>query len=123
MRFFFAICLNYCRQGPNQVQLGRHGIKSLYHEYWKEQQGSETRPTLLFTYNEEKPFHIDYSFGSDWFVQRMTSMTVGKAGDWLKLSDQNITGLQRFGMGLNLEGFTFPFDASRLAGQLKEELL
>ena len=37
--------------------------------------------------------------------------------------DQNITGLQRFGMGLNLEGFTFPFDASRLAGQLKEELL
>ena len=37
--------------------------------------------------------------------------------------DQNITGLQRFGMGINLEGFTFPFDASRLAGQLKEELL
>jgi len=53
----------------------------------------------------------------------MTSMTVGKAGDWLKLSDQNITGLQRFGMGLNLEGFTFPFDARRLADQLKEELL
>ena len=68
-------------------QLGRHGIKSLYHEFWKEQQGSETRPTLLFTYNEEKPFHIDYCFGSDWFVQRMTSITVGKAGDWLKLSD------------------------------------
>ena len=59
----------------------------VYHEFWKEQQGSETSPTLLFTYNEEKPFHIDYCFGSDWFVQRMTSMTVGKASDWLKLSD------------------------------------
>jgi exonuclease III len=68
-------------------ELELNGIKSLYHEYWKEQQGSETSPTLLFTYNVEKPFHIDYCFASNWFVQRLTSMTVGEANAWLELSD------------------------------------
>ena len=37
--------------------------------------------------------------------------------------DQNLPGLQRFGMGLDLAGFTFPFDARRLAEHVKEVLI
>ena len=67
--------------------LNEHGIKSMYHEHFSEQQGQESRATLFFTYNEDKPFHIDYCFASEWFGQRLRSMTVGAVKDWLEDSD------------------------------------
>ena len=81
--------------------------------------------THLETLNEEVMAHFDegiltnalatvlhYQFGIDFNALFLDEPV-----------DQNLLGLQRFGMGLNLEGFTFPFDARGLADQLKEELL
>ena len=67
--------------------LDEHGIKSAYHEHFAEEQGQESQATLFFTYNEEKPFHIDYCFASEWFCQRLRSMTLGESKDWLEDSD------------------------------------
>ena len=81
--------------------------------------------THLETLNEEDMAHFDegiltnalatvlhYQFGIDFNALFLDEPV-----------DQNLLGLQRFGVGLNLEGFTFPFDARGLADQLKEELL
>jgi exonuclease III len=67
--------------------LHEYGIKSAYHEHFAEEQGQESQATLFFTYNEEKPFHIDYCFASEWFCQRLRSMTLGESKDWLEDSD------------------------------------
>jgi len=67
--------------------LYEHGIKSAYHEHFAEEQGQESQATLFFTYNEEKPFHIDYCFASEWFCERLSTMSVGNPTEWLEDSD------------------------------------
>lgn len=44
------------------------GIESFYHKYTGEQQGKETNPTLFFQRKLERPYHIDYIFGSEKFT-------------------------------------------------------
>jgi exonuclease III len=63
------------------------GIESLYHKYWNEEQGKETQPTLFLQKNIEKPYHIDYVFGSMDFQNRLKKMELGKANRWLEISD------------------------------------
>lgn len=45
-------------------ELKEIGIKSLYHIYWNEKQGEESQPTFFLHRKIEKPYHIDYIFGS-----------------------------------------------------------
>ncbi|MDT7827045.1 endonuclease/exonuclease/phosphatase family protein [Pricia sp. S334] len=68
-------------------ELKKIGIESLYHKYWSEEQGKETRPTLFLQRNLLKPYHIDYVFGSKEFQNALKKMEVGDVNKWLKFSD------------------------------------
>ncbi len=63
------------------------GIESLYHKYWDEEQGQESRPTLFLQKNLEKPYHIDYVFGSIDFQNGLKKMEVGDVSQWIAVSD------------------------------------
>ncbi|MEA2008704.1 MAG: endonuclease/exonuclease/phosphatase family protein [Chloroflexota bacterium] len=63
------------------------GIKSLYHHYFQENFGQETQPTFYMYRKIEKPYHIDYCFGSTDFVDRLQFVKVGKYKTWHEWSD------------------------------------
>lgn len=62
-------------------------IYSLYHQFNEELQGKESHPTFYLHRKEEKPYHIDYVFGSKKFSNSLNSFEIGNIDDWLKLSD------------------------------------
>ncbi|WP_323755665.1 endonuclease/exonuclease/phosphatase family protein [Roseivirga sp.] len=68
-------------------QLNQTGIVSLYHEQYKEDQGSETRPTFFFRRKSERPYHIDYFFADREFSSRLKKLEVGEIHTWIELSD------------------------------------
>ncbi|MCA0237841.1 MAG: endonuclease/exonuclease/phosphatase family protein [Bacteroidetes bacterium] len=68
-------------------ELNELGIESIYHKWTGEQQGKESTPTLYFQRNISKPYHIDYIFGSKKFTEQTKKLEIGKADQWLKLSD------------------------------------
>lgn len=68
-------------------ELNEIGIESLYHNYWKEEQGIETKPTFFLHRKLEKPYHIDYVFGSTEFINGLKKMEFGEIDEWLKVSD------------------------------------
>jgi endonuclease/exonuclease/phosphatase family metal-dependent hydrolase len=61
------------------------GIRSLYHEFFNEDFGMETKPTFFMHHNHEKPYHIDYCFASS--VLEVSSVEVGNFSDWVMRSD------------------------------------
>lgn len=64
------------------------GLRSLYHEYFNEQHGEETRATYYQYRRPEMPYHIDYVFAHEARWDHSESrMTIGNAKYWLKLSD------------------------------------
>jgi exonuclease III len=63
------------------------GIESFYHLKSNENQGQESCPTLYFQKNTARTYHIDYIFGSKNYLNRIEKIEIGKAEDWLKLSD------------------------------------
>ncbi|MBE4909204.1 endonuclease/exonuclease/phosphatase family protein [Bacillus luteolus] len=67
--------------------LAKHDITSLYHQYFKEQHGEETKPTHYFRKEFASPFHIDFAFASQNFVNRLTKVEVGTYDKWIKHSD------------------------------------
>jgi len=68
--------------------LSDRGLYSTYHDYFGEEQGKESRPTLYHRKNPEKPYHVDYAFASaDLFSPKENSVTIGSMSDWLDLSD------------------------------------
>ena len=67
--------------------LKKDGIESLYHLVNNELQGKETTPTLYLQRKLEKPYHIDYIFGSEKWTSSITSCKVGKPSKWLVVSD------------------------------------
>ncbi|GAA5225463.1 endonuclease/exonuclease/phosphatase family protein [Membranihabitans marinus] len=69
------------------AELKEIGIESLYHYYWDEEQGSESNPTFYMHRKLEKPYHIDYAFGSKEFLTRLKTMQIGAENHWLKFSD------------------------------------
>lgn len=68
-------------------ELKELGIESLYHTFTGEKQGAETIPTLYFQRKLDRPYHIDYVFGSDIFSKSLKNFTVGHADIWLEISD------------------------------------
>jgi endonuclease/exonuclease/phosphatase family metal-dependent hydrolase len=60
-------------------------IKSVYHEFYNENFGKETTPTLFMYHKQDKPYHVDYCFASTDF--RVTDMEIGNFDDWIKKSD------------------------------------
>lgn len=68
-------------------ELKELGIESLYHKYTGETQGNETNPTLYFQKKLERPYHIDYVFGSQKFSTRLVKIEIGQVSKWLGISD------------------------------------
>ena len=68
-------------------ELSEIGIESLYHQHWNEEQGKESKPTFFLQKKSEKPYHIDYVFGSMDFQNRLKKMEVGNVNQWIKISD------------------------------------
>ena len=61
-------------------------IYSIYHKYFNEEHGEETRPTYFFHNKESKSFHIDYCFASLKLLSNI-SYSMGTYNEWIKLSD------------------------------------
>ena len=62
-------------------------IWSCYHAFFKEEHGSETRPTHFFWRDEERKFHIDYCLASSYFIDKIKSVEVPEYSTWIEFSD------------------------------------
>jgi exonuclease III len=61
-------------------------IESVYHLLNKEEHGKEKKPTFFLQKKIEKPYHIDYFFGSKNF-QNQIDFKVERYENWIKISD------------------------------------
>lgn len=68
-------------------ELAEINIKSLYHKYFNEIQGQETKPTFFLQRNPSKPYHIDYCLTSNEFTQSLNEVEVPKFDNWQHVSD------------------------------------
>jgi endonuclease/exonuclease/phosphatase family metal-dependent hydrolase len=71
------------------ADLEKAGIVSLYHTYFREDQGSETQPTFYLYRNQEKNYHIDYCFAPNHWLHKLKAVSVGPYADWRHLSDHS----------------------------------
>lgn len=62
-------------------------IKSLYHSYFNELQGCESKPTFFLQRNRAKSYHIDYIFAAEEIEKRMMNFEIADIEKWLKFSD------------------------------------
>ena len=62
-------------------------IRSLYHEYFNEEQGEEQCPTFYLQKNILKPYHIDYAFADKKTFDKIRSIEIGQKTEWLQWSD------------------------------------
>lgn len=69
--------------------LEQKGIHSVYHFRQKSEHGSEKHPTLFMYRHEDKPYHVDYCFASNDFLEKLSNVEVGKFGDWSGKSDHS----------------------------------
>jgi endonuclease/exonuclease/phosphatase family metal-dependent hydrolase len=67
--------------------LDQAGISSLYHSSNMVPHGTEDEATFFLYRNPEKPYHIDYIFGSNGFRDNLASIQIGDLGTWLQKSD------------------------------------
>ena len=68
-------------------ELAEVNITSLYHKYFKEQQGKETKPTFFLQRNISKAYHIDYCFSSKELAENLKNVDVQDFTNWSHLSD------------------------------------
>lgn len=68
-------------------ELEEIGIRSLYHEFFNEEQGKETTPTFFLQKNLNKKYHIDYAFADKSYVGKVKDMSIGSNAEWLPISD------------------------------------
>lgn len=64
-----------------------HQIYSLYHVHENINFGVEEHPTLFLYKKKEKPYHIDYCFGSESLIEEIKMVNIGDYNDWIGLSD------------------------------------
>ena len=62
-------------------------IRSLYHEFFNEEQGKEQCPTFYLQKNILKPFHIDYAFADKKTIDKIKNFEIGQKTEWLQWSD------------------------------------
>jgi exonuclease III len=62
-------------------------INSLYHCYFNEEQGKESKPTFFLQRNRTKPYHIDYIFASNEIEKSMSNFEVAYIEKWINYSD------------------------------------
>ena len=64
-------------------ELGELGLHSVYHRFFGEPLGAETRATYFHQRHEARPFHIDFCFLSDDLLERVTHVEVGTWATWV----------------------------------------
>lgn len=62
-------------------------IHSAYHYHLNQEQGKEQHPTFYLQRNQSKPYHIDYCFATDVFIEKIKYLNVGEFSEWITLSD------------------------------------
>ena len=62
-------------------------IRSLYHEFFNEEQGKEQHPTFYLQKNILKPYHIDYAFADRNTFSKIKKFEIGKKIEWSQWSD------------------------------------
>ena len=62
-------------------------IRSLYHEFFNEEQGKEQCPTFYLQKNILKPYHIDYAFADKKTIDKIKNFEIGQKTEWLQWSD------------------------------------
>lgn len=67
--------------------LDQLGCASVYHEYFTEAHGSETRPTYFHWWKEDHPFHIDYVFIPKKWLSRLENVEVASFAQCKGASD------------------------------------
>ncbi|MEO8532822.1 MAG: endonuclease/exonuclease/phosphatase family protein, partial [Flavobacterium sp.] len=55
--------------------------------FFNQEQGKEMHPTLFLYRHENKPYHLDYCFVSEDFMNVLESVEVGSYEDWKMYSD------------------------------------
>jgi hypothetical protein len=68
-------------------QLTSLGLVSAYHQFFREAQGAESRPTLYLRRDRAKPYHIDYCFIPQAWAAGLRSVDVGTDDPWARYSD------------------------------------
>jgi exonuclease III len=68
-------------------QLETKKIYSTYHKYFNQIQGKEEHPTLYLYRHENRPYHLDYCFASNDFIEVLDHVEVGTYQDWTMHSD------------------------------------
>lgn len=63
------------------------GLVSAYHAFHGEEHGAESRPTLHLLKKRERPYHIDYCFVPESWVERTKAVDVGSYEEWIRHSD------------------------------------
>jgi exonuclease III len=75
-----------CNHSDVVRELDEIGIRSLYHEFFNEEQGKETKPTFFLQKNLDKKYHIDYVFADKNYFKAI-EIDIGVQSDWLQISD------------------------------------
>jgi len=68
-------------------KLAEKNIFSTYHKYFNQIQGKEEHPTWYLYRHENKPYHLDYCFASNDFMETLESVEVGSYKDWTLYSN------------------------------------
>lgn len=68
-------------------KLSEKGIQSVYHLFYKQEQGKEMHPTFFTYRHRDKPYHLDYCFASGYFIKRLKHVEVGSYEEWTAHSD------------------------------------
>jgi exodeoxyribonuclease III len=71
------------------TKLNLQNINSVYHNYFKTEQGKEKHPTFFLQKKSSKPYHIDYCFVSEDIINKVKSVEIGKYEDWNLYSDHS----------------------------------
>ena len=67
------------------------GLVSAYHHLSGEAHGEETRASYYHGKKEAHPFHIDYCFVPEAWVDRLTGVEVGSFADWPQSDHRPLT--------------------------------
>lgn len=70
-------------------KLSEMNIHSVYHYHFSQIPGSEIHPTFYMQRHENKPYHIDYCFVSEYFMERLGKVKIGNYQDWKMYSDHS----------------------------------
>ncbi len=70
-------------------KLAENGIKSLYHDKYKEVHGQESEATFYLHRNKNKPYHMDYCFVSETLLKNGHKFSVGSFEKWIPFSDHS----------------------------------